>query len=135
MVAADGDSHAVGIFIFWEDLADDRCVADLLTCVGRDIMVVDKEEGIRPLDAFSCDLRVLSYSLEKAAHIIGVGRGPGGGVLGVFTELSILHELARLFIESWKIHGIDSGCVCPGAVRNGLVRRLWGWWWSGEDGE
>ena len=62
-------------------------------------MVVDNEEGIRPLDAFSCTLHAISYSLADAAYLIGVGRGPGGGVIGVFTELSILHELASLFIE------------------------------------
>ena len=67
--------------------------------VGRDVMVVNNEEGIRPLDAFSCALGVLSYSLTEAAHLIGVVHGPGGGVLGVFVELSILHDLARLFIE------------------------------------
>ena len=54
-------------------------------------MVVNDEEGIRPLNAFSCALRVISYPLEEAAHIIGVECGPGGGVIGVFTELSILH--------------------------------------------
>ena len=74
-------------------------------------MVVDSEEGIRPLDAFSYALRILSYSLEEAAHLIGVGRDPGGGVLGVFTELSIIYELARLFIEYWKSHGIGADCA------------------------
>ena len=82
---------AVGVFILWADLADNRGVGDLLTYVGRDVMVVDNEEGICPLDALSCALRVLSYSLAEAAHLVGVGCGPGGGVLGVFTEFSILH--------------------------------------------
>ena len=48
-------------------------------------MVANNEEGIRPLDAFYCALRVLYYSLEEAAHLIGVGHGTGGGVLGVFA--------------------------------------------------
>ena len=48
-------------------------------------MVVNNEEGIRPLDAFPCALRVLSYSLEETAHIVGLGRDPGGGLLGVFA--------------------------------------------------
>ena len=48
---------------------------------------MDNEEGICPLDAFSCDLRVLSYLLTEAAHLIGVGRGQYGGILGVFKEL------------------------------------------------
>ena len=134
MVAADGDSRAVGVFLLWADLADDQGAGDLLMSVDRDVRVVENEEGICPLDTFYCALCVLSYSLEKAAHIIGVGRGPGGGVLGVFTELSILHELASLFIEYRKSHGIGAGCVCPGAVSNGRVRRLWGWWRRGEDG-
>ena len=54
-------------------------------------MVVDNKEGIRPLGVFSYSLCVLSYPLAEAAHLIGVGRGPGGGVLGVFTELPIFH--------------------------------------------
>ena len=83
----------------WEDLADDQGVGDILMSVGRDVMVLDNEEDIRPLDAFSYDLCVISYPLEEADHLVGVGRGPGGGVLGVFTELSILHELARIFIK------------------------------------
>ena len=62
-------------------------------------MVVNNEEVIRPLDAFSCALHVLSYSLAEEARLIGVGHGTGGGVLGVFAELSILHEMACLFIE------------------------------------
>ena len=94
---------------------------------GRDVILVDNEEGIRPLNALFCALRVLPYSLAEAAHIIGVGRGTGGGVLGVFTELAILHLLSRLFIEYWKLHGTGAGCVCPGAVKNGRIRRLWGW--------
>ena len=87
-------------------------------------MVVDNEEGIYPLDSFSCALRVLSYYLKESDHLIGVGRGPGGGVLGVFTELSILHELARLFIKYWKSHGICASCVCPGALSNMKVQIL-----------
>ena len=102
--------------------------------VGWGVTVVDNEEGIRPLDAFSCDLRVPSYPLAEAAHLIGVGRGPGGGVLGVFEELAILHELARLFIEYWQIHGTGSGFVFSGVVINGRIRRLWGWRRRGEDG-
>ena len=98
MVAADGDSRAVGVFILWADLADDRGVGDFLTSIDRDVVVVDSEEGIRPLNTFSCALCDISYSLSEAAHIVGVGRGPGGGVLGVFTELSILHELDHLSI-------------------------------------
>ena len=97
-------------------------------------MVVNNEEGIFPLDAFSCALCVISYSLAEADHLIGVGRGPCGGVLQVFEEMSILHELARLFIEYWKGHVIGACCVCPGAVRDGRFRRLWGWWRCGEDG-
>ena len=49
--------------------------------------------------------------LAEAAHLIGVGRGPYVGVLGVFEELAILHELARLFIEYWQSHDTGVGCV------------------------
>ena len=91
MVAADGDLRVVGVFLLWVDLADDQGVGDLLTSVSRDVMLVDNKEGIFPLDAFSCALCVISYSLAEAVHLIVVGRGLGGSVLGVFTELLILH--------------------------------------------
>ena len=111
MVAANGDLRAVGVFLLWADLADDQCVGDLLTSIDRDVVLVDNKEGISTLDAFSCALRVLSYSLAEASHLIGVKRGPGGGVLGVFVEFLILHELACLFIKYWKGHGIGTCCV------------------------
>ena len=95
-------------------------------------MVVNNEEGIHTLDAFSRAFCVLSYELAEAAHLIGVGRGLGSGVLGVFAELLILHELARFFIKYWKGHGIGACCVCPGVVSDRRFRRLWGWWWHGE---
>ena len=118
----------------WADLADDRGIGDFFTSVGRDVIVVDNKEGTRPLGALYCDLRVPSYPLSEAAHLIGVGRGLGGGVLRVFKELEILHKLARIFIEYWKSHGTGAGCVCPGAVSNGRIWSLWGWWRCGEDG-
>ena len=62
--------------------------------VSMDVMVVDNEEGISSLDSFSCALRFPSYTLAEADHLIGVGRGPGGGVLGVFEELTIRHGFA-----------------------------------------
>ena len=88
---------------------------------------MDNKEGIRPLDTLSCALRVPSYPLAEASHLIGVGCGPGGGVLGVFKELAILHELARLFIKYWQSHETGSVCVCPGAMSNGQIQSLWGW--------
>ena len=134
MVASDGDLHAVGVLLLWADLADDRVVGDILTSVSRYFMVVDNEECIRSLDALSCDLRVISYLLAEAAHLIGLRRGPGGGVLGLLVELAILHELARIFIKYWQIHGTGAGCVCPDAVINGRIQSLWGWRRHGEDG-
>ena len=56
-------------------------------------------------------LRVPSCPLAEAAHLIGVGREPGGGVLGIFEELAILHYLARLFIDYWQSHGTGAGWV------------------------
>ena len=98
-------------FFRWADLVDDRGVVNLLTPASRDVIVVDNEEGIRPLDALSCALCVTSYPLEEACHLIGVRRGPGGGVIGVLMELVILHEFACLFIEYCQRHDTGYGCV------------------------
>ena len=69
----------------WEDLAYDRGVGDLFTSFGRDAIVVDNKEGVRPLYVLSCSLYVPSYPLAEAAHLIGIGRGPRGCVIGVLT--------------------------------------------------
>ena len=114
MVAADGDSHAVGVLLLWADLTDNQGVGDLLKSVVRDVMAVDSEEVIRSLEALSCSLCVIYYPLAEAAHLIGVGNCPGGVVLGVFAELLILHELARLFIEYWQILGTNNRHRCHG---------------------
>ena len=111
MVAADGDSRAVGVLLLWDNLADNQGVGDIFTSIGRDVIVVDNEEGIHPLDALSCALCVTSYPLEEACHLIGVRRGPGGGVIGVLMELVILHEFACLFIEYCQRHDTGYGCV------------------------
>ena len=90
--------------------------------VIRDVIVVDNEVGIRPLEKLSCSLYVPSYPLAEAAHIIGVERGPGGCVIGVLTWLAIIHELAHLFIKYWQSHDTGDGCVIPSAVSNGRLR-------------
>ena len=87
---------------------------------------MDNEEGIRTLDELSCSLRVTSYPLSEAAHIIGVGRGPGVCILRVLTELAVLHELAFPLIEYWKSHDTGAGCVCLIVVSNGQIWSLWG---------
>ena len=91
--------RAVGVLLLWEDLADNRGVDGLLTYVGKDVILVDNEEGIRPLGTLLCSLHVTSYPLAEAVHLVVVGHGPCGGVHGVFTELAMLHDLARLFIK------------------------------------
>ena len=77
--------HAIGVLLLWADLADYRGVGVLFTSVDRYVIAVDNEEGIFPLDAFSCYLCVPSYPLAEAAHLIGIGRGPRGCVIGVLT--------------------------------------------------
>ena len=94
---------------------------------------MDTEEFIRPLDSFSYALCVTPYPLAEAGHLIGVGHGPCGSVLRNFEELAILHELACLVTEYWKIYGTGSGCVCPSEVSNGRIQSLWGWRRRGED--
>ena len=85
MVAADGDSRAVGVLLLWADLSYNRGVGDIFTSVNRDFIVVDNGEGICPLNALSCSLCVPSHPLAEAAHLIGLGRGPGGWVIGVLV--------------------------------------------------
>ena len=120
--------------LFWADVSDDRGVGDLFLSIDRDVIVVDTEEFIRPLDSFSYALCVTPSRLAEAGHLIGVGHGPCGSVLRNFEELAILHELAFPFIEYYQSHDTGSGCVFPGAVSNGQIRSVWVWLRRGEDG-
>ncbi len=45
-VAANGDTGAVRVILFEINLTDDHGVADLLVLVGRDVLVVNEEEGV-----------------------------------------------------------------------------------------
>ncbi len=45
-IAANGDTGAVRVILFRTNLADDHGVADLLALVGRDVLVVNEEEGV-----------------------------------------------------------------------------------------
>jgi hypothetical protein len=45
-VATNGDAGAVGIILFRTDSTDNHGVADFLALVGRDVLVVNDEEGV-----------------------------------------------------------------------------------------
>ncbi len=45
-ITTDGDMGAVRVILLRTNLADDRGVADLLALVGRDVLVVNEEEGV-----------------------------------------------------------------------------------------
>ena len=67
------------------DLVDNQGVGGLFTPVGRDVIGFDAEECICSLDALSFSLYIPSFPLEQATHLIGVGRDPGGCIIGVLA--------------------------------------------------
>ncbi len=65
-VAANGDMGAVWVILFRMNLADDHGVVDLLALVGRDVLVVNEEEGVGTCYPLTIRCRALSNALAKA---------------------------------------------------------------------
>ena len=55
-VSTNGDACTVGITFLRANLAHDLGVRDIAAAIGRDVMKVDRREGVRTGDAFGCGL-------------------------------------------------------------------------------
>ncbi len=51
MAAPNGDLGVIGIVLFWMDFTDDERVADFLTLVHWDVIVVDEKKCVSPGDS------------------------------------------------------------------------------------
>ena len=82
-VAANGDARAVGIALFWADLANHFGVSDFFSVVGGDIFEADKEEGVGAFDKFASAVGRGEDALAEPADFVRVGLDPDLGSLGV----------------------------------------------------
>ncbi len=66
-ITTDGDVGAVWVILLRTNLADNRGVADLLALVGRDVLVVNEEEGVGAYYPLTIWRRTQSNALAQAA--------------------------------------------------------------------
>ncbi len=74
-------------------------MADLLSLVRRDIIVLDTEEGIGAIDTFCAGLRAGTNALAESAKFVCIRRVPRGLVPGVTAELVVFQKLASCWIK------------------------------------
>ena len=88
-IASNGDTSAIMIG-FWADFANHLDVCDLFAAVGRDVVVVDDEEGAGAVDSFSGGIRVGANVLAVTTKFISIRFVPNLVELGVLSELAVL---------------------------------------------
>ena len=98
--ATNGDPSAIRIIFFRADFTDDHGVADLLTLVGRDVLVVNEEEGIGASNTLARWCITNANSLAEAAQFVSIGGVPCGLVAGIATQLAMFEE----FPSGWIKH-------------------------------
>ena len=90
LVATNGDASAVCILRVGLDLVYYFGVGDFVSAAGRDVLVVNDEEGIGARDTPEFVIGVSSNALAQAAKFVGVGSVPGVRVVGVLVDLAVL---------------------------------------------
>jgi hypothetical protein len=92
--AANGDPGTIRIVLLWSDFTYDESMADLLSLMYWDVIILDHEEGVRTIDAFRAGLGSGADALTKSAKFIRVRCIPGCFIPWVTAELPMFEEFA-----------------------------------------
>ena len=81
------------------EVADNRCVGDVLVLVRWDVVVVYDMECVGPISPLANALGTYTNDFAQAAHLVGVQGGLNGRRVGVLVELMAWEVVAGLVIE------------------------------------
>jgi hypothetical protein len=70
--AANGDAGTIRIVLLRSDFTHHHGVADFLSLVDRDVVIVDEKEGVSARDSFGVGGRSRPNSLTQSAELVGV---------------------------------------------------------------
>ena len=77
-------------------------MADFLSFVGGNIVIVDEKEGVSARNLFGSGVGSRSNSLAQSSELVGVGGVPSCIVAGISTELAMFKEFTSGGIEDRK---------------------------------
>ncbi len=101
-IAANCHAGAIRIIFFRTHSTYHHGVADFLLFMARDVVVVDKEEGVSAHNLFCVGRRLCAYALALPFEFISVRHVPGGFVAGITMELTMFEKLASGGVEHQK---------------------------------
>ena len=77
-------------------------MADFLSFVGGNIVIVDEKEGVSARNSFGGGGGSRPNTLAQSFKLVGVGGAPSCFVAGISTELAMFEELTSGGIEHRK---------------------------------
>jgi hypothetical protein len=101
-IAADGNVGAIRIILVRPHFTYQHGVADFLSFIGWDVMIVYKKEGVSACNPLCVGGSTRTNALAQTSKSIGVRSVPGGFVAGVTTELGMLKEFASGGVKPQK---------------------------------
>jgi hypothetical protein len=102
VIPADGNAGAIRIILFWPHFTYHHVVADFLSFMGWDVMIVYKKEGVSACNPFCVGGSTRTNALAQLSKFIGIKSVPVGFVAGVMTELAMLKEFASGGVKHQK---------------------------------
>ena len=81
------------------EVADNRCVGDVLVLVRWDVVVVYDMECVGPISPLANALGTYTNDFAQAAHLVGVRGGPDGRKSWVLAELAACEVISSLIIK------------------------------------
>ena len=85
MIASDGDAGTIRIIFIRSNFTHYHGVADFLSFVSRDVMIVNEKEGVSARNSFGFGGGSRPNSLAQSSEFVGVGGVPGFLVAGIST--------------------------------------------------
>ncbi len=89
-ISADGDADAIRIILFRLHFTYHHGVADFLSFMGWDVVIVYKKEAVSACNLLCIGGSTRTNALAQPSKFIGVRSVSGGFVAGVMTELAML---------------------------------------------
>jgi hypothetical protein len=100
VTATNSDAGTIGIVFFRAHFTNYHGVADFLSFVGGDIVIVDEKEGVSARNSFRVGGGSQTNSLAQSSEFVGVGSVPSCLVSGISTELAMLEEFTSGGVEN-----------------------------------
>jgi hypothetical protein len=99
-VTANGDLGSIRVILLRSNFTDNHGVADFLVLVGRDVLVVNEEEGVGTRYPLLCWRRAGSNALAESAQLVSIGGIPSCFVTWVMTKLAMFKEFTCRRIQN-----------------------------------